>query len=186
MSAKIEQDVRRVASIIVDGGVVAYPTEAVWGIGCRADNMAAVQRILRIKQRVATKGLICMAHSWRQVEQYTAALSSQQQQLCASVWPGFTTVVLAAAANVVPLVCAADGTLALRVPSHTPTRNIVAATGSLLVSTSANIAGAAPVTTLAEIFNQFGKLVDVIYDAPLGYYTQPSPIIIGETGQQLR
>ncbi len=148
------------ALILADGGVVLLPTDTLPGLHCRADRPAAVARIVALKGRAPDKPLLLLCASADRALSLAGALDDAARDYAGRCWPGPFTLVLPAAAAVPPAVTAGTGTVALRVPEPQPLRDLVAAAGGPLVSTSANVAGAPPALDLATALAGFGDAVD--------------------------
>jgi L-threonylcarbamoyladenylate synthase len=175
------------ARTIRAGGVIAYPTEAVWGLGCDPWNIDAVQRILDLKQRPMEKGLIVVAGSVEQVRFLLDPLSRDQQQKALSYWPGPTTCLLPDVLHQIPQqVRGRHSSIAVRVSDHPLVRALCEAAGSPLVSTSANPAGRQPARYSWQVRRYFRNGLDRLVPGQLGGYRQPSKIIDIVSGQQLR
>src|SRR5690554_3257822 len=140
MSSTILEDA---VQCIQTGGVLAYPTEAVWGLGCNPNNEAAIQRILELKQRPWQKGLVVVAASFEQLQPWLQPLTKQQQTKVFATWPGPISWVLPCQANVSQWLRGEHDTLAVRVSAHPLVKALCQRTGPL-VSTSANPAGYEP------------------------------------------
>lgn len=168
------------------GGVIAYPTEAVYGLGCDPSRLDAVQRILTLKQRPANKGLILLAADFSQLEPYVLPLDKVTQARVFPTWPGAVTWVLPAKATVSPLIRGEHTTLAVRVTTHPLCRALCQQLGHPLISTSANVNGQAPARSADAVAAQFGDLLDAVIDAPLGGQQQPTEIRHGLTGEIVR
>lgn len=166
------------------GGVIAYPTESCYGLGCDPRNRRAVQKILRLKHRTWHKGLILVAANLTQVRHFIQPLSAAQ---CATVnqrWPGPYTFLLPASKRAPRLVTGKHASLALRVSAHPMVARLTQACGSL-VSTSANVAGAKPLTRYADVVRAFGAAVWVL-PGRVGRRKKPSVIIDLHSGKKLR
>jgi L-threonylcarbamoyladenylate synthase len=125
------------------GGVIAYPTEAVWGLGCDPRDENAVLRLLAIKQRAVDKGLILIAAQYEQLRPFldiTAVPTERLAEVLAS-WPGPHTWVLPAASAAPRWITGAHAGIAVRISAHPPVIELCNAYGGALVSTSANRAG---------------------------------------------
>ncbi|MBM7073217.1 threonylcarbamoyl-AMP synthase [Shewanella sp. 202IG2-18] len=177
-----------VKSIIEAGGIVAYPTEAVYGIGCDPDNVEALEKILKIKQRPWEKGLIIVASDFEQLKDYVdfSKLTPQQVEQVQSKWPGPVTQVMPALERVSPKLRGTFDTIAVRISAHPVVKDLCDAAGKPLVSTSANLAGEPPIRSGDEIKAQFDEHIDALILGDLGQQTQPSTIIDARTGQILR
>jgi L-threonylcarbamoyladenylate synthase len=170
------------------GGVLAYPTEAVFGLGCDPHDRAAFERIFALKQRPATQGVLLIAADFADVERYvdlTKVPTDVLAQVRAS-WPGPFTWVFPRSAEVPPWVAGAHPGIALRISAHVPAVALCRAFGGALVSTSANPHGKPPARDLATLDAYFGDALDGAIDAPLGGAAQPTTIRDALTGAIIR
>ncbi|WP_404802776.1 L-threonylcarbamoyladenylate synthase [Marinobacter confluentis] len=169
------------------GGVIAYPTEAVWGLGCDPWNADAVERILALKQRPLEKGLIVVAGSVEQVRFLLDPLPEDQQNKAMSYWPGPFTCLLPDRLNQIPQeVRGRHSSIAVRVSDHPLVRALCEAAGTPLVSTSANPAGRQPARHSWQVRRYFPSGVDRLVSGQLGGHRKPSTIIDIVSGDQLR
>lgn len=168
------------------GGIIAYPTEAVYGLGCDPDNADALQRLLHLKQRAASKGLILIAADMAQLAPYIQPLDSQQTSRVMAHWPGPVTWLLPARASVSTLLRGDSGQIAVRVTAHPLALQLCQHFGGALVSTSANRSGAAPCKSAACVHEVFGAEVDAVVDAALGGNARPSRILDLASGTVVR
>ena len=168
------------------GGVIAYPTEAVYGLGCDPAQLAAVQRVLTLKQRPAHKGLILIAADFDQLAPYLLPLDSVTHARVMATWPGAVTWILPAQPHVSPLIRGEHDTLAVRVSAHPICRALCLRLGHPLISTSANLSTLPPARDEQAVAAQFGRLLDGIVDAPVGGQAQPTEIRQGLTGEIVR
>ncbi|HKK56581.1 L-threonylcarbamoyladenylate synthase [Marinobacter sp.] len=169
------------------GGVIAYPTEAVWGLGCDPWNIAAVNRILELKQRPEAKGLIVVAGSVDQIRFLLDYLPAEQQQKALGYWPGpYTCLLPDLQKQMPPEVRGRHSSIAVRVSDHPLVRALCNASGLPLVSTSANPAGRQPARHSWHVRRYFPTGLDRLVPGQPGGYRQPSKIIDIVSGQQLR
>ncbi|KAA0013107.1 L-threonylcarbamoyladenylate synthase [Billgrantia pellis] len=168
------------------GGVIAYPTEAVWGLGCDPDNDEAVARLLRLKARDPAKGLILVAASIDQFAPWLERLAPELHAPLVSSWPGPTTWLVPDNGRTHPLVRGAHDSVALRVSAHSGVAALCRAFGGPLVSTSANRASEPPAMNVDEVRAIFGGELDAIVQGELGGLGRPSTIRNLRTGQVLR
>lgn len=168
------------------GGILAYPTEAVYGLGCNPARLDAVQRVLALKQRPSDKGLILIAADFTQVEPYLLPLDVRLAERVFATWPGPVTWLLPSRMDVSPLIRGTHNTLAVRVTAHPLCRELCLQLGHPLISTSANLAGQEPARSALEVWRQFGEDMPCILDAPLGEQHQPTEIRHGLTGEIVR
>jgi L-threonylcarbamoyladenylate synthase len=178
--------IRRAGAVIRAGGVVAYPTEAVWGLGCDPLDAEAVARILAIKERQASMGLILIAADMAQIEPWIEPVSHEIQARIAVTWPGPVTWVLPARAWVPSWIHGGRGSLAVRVTAHAQSAALCRATGFPIVSTSANRSGRPPARTGIQVRRWFGADLDLVLGGATGRRQRPSEIRDAITGLPLR
>lgn len=177
---------KRAARVIQAGGVIAYPTEAVYGLGCDPFNHAAVMRLLALKHRPMDKGLILIAANMEQLEPFIAPLDEASLQTLNATWPGPVTWLLPARPETPVWLRGHHHTIAVRVTKHPLAAALCQATGHALVSTSANLAGCQPARTPLRVKQQFGNQLDYLLTAPTGSHSQPTTIRDLQTGKTLR
>ncbi len=175
--------IHRAGRILRSGGVVAYPTEGVFGLGCIPDNADAVIRILSIKKRDMALGLVLIASDLEQLSEWvdlreTASLKSSPERP--------VTWIVAANNNVPYWIKGEHSGLAVRITTHPVAAALCEAADSALVSTSANIAGSPPARNAFVLRRRFGSLVDCIVPGQCGPAAGPSEIRDLETGKLLR
>jgi len=173
------------AALIQAGGLIAYPTEAVFGLGCDPRNSAAVTRLLKLKQRSAEKGLILIAADFQQLKAYLKPLDNDVKQRIQASWPGPNTWLLPAAPTTPKWLTGQHDTLAVRVTAHPVAAALCKKVGAI-VSSSANPSGAAEARSAAEVRGYFNQQIDLIIDAEVGGEKQSSSIRDGLTGAILR
>ncbi|WP_006746966.1 L-threonylcarbamoyladenylate synthase [Thioalkalivibrio paradoxus] len=182
----VSTDVGAIARIVRAGGVIAYPTEAVFGLGCRPADTAACERVLAIKGRDAGKGLIVITDDLARIAHWLEPLPQAQQARAEATWPGPHTWLWPAHASCPPWLRGAHTRLAVRVTAHAGVRALCAASDSALVSTSANRSGEPPCRDSADVRARFDGQIDGILDLPCGGASEPSSIRDIVTGAWLR
>ncbi len=167
--------------------VIAYPTEAVFGVGCDPDSEKAVMNLLTLKQRPVDKGLILIAANFEQLKPYIDAtqLSDKQLTTVFSCWPGPVTFVFPASTSTPRWLTGRFNSLAVRVTDHPLVVALCEAYGKPLVSTSANLSGQPPCRTTEEVHLQFGADFPVV-DGRTGGRQNPSEIRDALTGKLFR
>lgn len=180
------QALERARRALAAGGLVAYPTEAVFGLGCDPDNSQAIQRLLALKGRAAAKGLILIAHERAALARWLAPLDDTIEARVAPTWPGPVTWLLPAAPGVPAWLRGQHDNVAVRVTAHPVAAALCRAWGGPVVSTSANRSGAEPARTAEAVRADFGDAVEVIVGGPLGGLERPTPIRDGRTGRTVR
>jgi len=178
--------IARAARILHSGGAIAYPTEAVYGIGCLPLDEAAVAHVLALKRRQANKGLILIAANVSQAEAFASLPDGEVGAQIAAQWPGPVTWILQARRGVSELITGGRPTVAIRVTAHPVAQALCLAAGSAIVSTSANISGHEPIRSKTRLRRQLGKTVDMIVPGALGDRTNPTVIRDGSTGAIIR
>jgi len=153
------------ARILGEGGVIAFPTDTVYGLACDLFNEEAVDRIYRIKARPAYLPLIAMlaeAEAWPQV---ASSLPESARRFMASYWPGPLTIIVPARSDIPAIVLGGGGTIGMRIPDHDIARQLLRLAGRPLATTSANLSGHPAACTAQEVLVQLGDAVDLILDA---------------------
>jgi L-threonylcarbamoyladenylate synthase len=176
----------RAARILLAGGVVAYPTEAVYGLGCLPLCRDAVLRILAIKQRAWRKGLILIAADVSQLRPLVRLPEGPMRGAVLASWPGPVTWTLRARPGVPRWLSGGRPTLAVRVTAHPLASALCRRAGSALVSTSANRSGHPPIKSAARLRCVLGSAVDYTLAGPLGSSAGPTEIRDGRSGTTLR
>jgi L-threonylcarbamoyladenylate synthase len=176
---------RRAVHTLKDGGIIAYPTEAVYGVGCDPWNDEALVDLLEIKQRPWHKGLILIASDFNQLQDFIQPLEPELLKQLQQTWPGPVTWLLPVREWVSALLTGEHDTIAVRVTAHPQTRQLCEAFGGAIVSTSANIAGLRPAMNVHQVRWQLPE-VDYVLPGSLGGASQPSQIRDARTGAILR
>jgi L-threonylcarbamoyladenylate synthase len=158
------------------GGVIAYPTEGVWGLGCDPDNAAAVLHLLALKNREMDKGLLLVAADIEQLTPYLAHLTVEQQQHLRSSWPAPLTWLVPNNGVAPDWICGASTRVALRVSPHPVVAALSRSFGGPLVSTSANPSGLPAARSVLRVRRYFGERLDFILNGELGGQRGPTPI----------
>lgn len=178
---------RRAADCLLAGGLIAHPTEAVWGLACLPQHPAAVARLLTAKQRHPAKGLILVAHDERCFEPLLSPLPLTLRTRLRAAWPGPVTFVVPDPAGWSPeWVRGSHNSVAIRVSKHLLTSELSRLVKGPLISSSANPAGAAPALTALRARRYFGEAVDYYLAGETGGETRPSRIIDALTGTTYR
>jgi L-threonylcarbamoyladenylate synthase len=180
-------DIEKAARLIQQGAVIAYPTEGVWGLGCDPYNKEAVDRILALKKRPISKGLILVAGSVEQIANLATNLKPEHAGLLQESWPGPHTWLLPDTEQSIPSWIKGDfDTVAVRVTAHALVVELCEAIGGMLVSTSANPGDQAPALTREQVEEYFPDGIDMILPGELGGQSGPSEIRNLMTQQVIR
>lgn len=176
---------RRIAAYLRRGGLIAYPTESCYGLGCDPDNRTAVLRLLKLKQRPQRKGLILIAASYRQVARYLQPLTPAQQQQLHEAGAQVISYLMPAHHSAPRWLRGTHDTLAVRLTAHRQAAELCRGVNSALVSTSANRSGQRPAKTYAQCRRLFGRKVWVL-PGRVGKRKKPSTIRAWADGQIIR
>ena len=167
-------DIREAVEVLRRGGIILYPTDTIWGIGCDATNEEAVQRIYALKQRQDSKAMICLVDSDARLQRYVRDVPDVAWQLFdAAVRP--TTVILDGAVGLAPNLLADDGSVALRITQVTFSRELCYRFQRPLVSTSANISGQPAANTFHDIDPSLLEQVDYVCRSRRGERQRQKP-----------
>ena len=170
--------------VLLRGGVLAYPTEGVFGLGCLPDDLPAVQRVLDIKHRDASRGLILIAATAAQLEGWIELPGGRALPDPDPAHP--VTWIVPSGPRVSPLLCGDHDTIAVRLTTNPIARSLCAAADSPLVSTSANLSGKPPARNRFVLRRQFADVVDYIVPGDCGPASGPSEIRDFRSGRVLR
>ncbi|NUF48919.1 Sua5/YciO/YrdC/YwlC family protein [Gilliamella sp. ESL0250] len=176
-----------ISNYLKNGEVIAYPTEAVFGLGCDPDCESAVLKLLQLKQRSIDKGLILIASRYQQLIPYIdeSAITNEQKQLAFTNWPGPVTWVFPKNKNTPYFLTGKFDSIAVRVTNHPLVCKLCDLYGKPIVSTSANLSTYNPCKTAIEVAKQFGENFPIL-DGETGHRSQPSQIKDIKTGQIIR
>jgi L-threonylcarbamoyladenylate synthase len=177
-------EVQKALQVLKQGGLILYPTDTVWGIGCDATNAEAVQKIYKLKQRDDSQALICMVNNYGMLEKHVDNVPKMAYTILdLAIKP--TTIIYDHPAGVAENLIAADNTLAIRVVKHKFCEQLIKYLGKPLVSTSANISGQPTPKSYKEISEHILKGVDYVVNLQNEKSaSQPSAIIkLGNDGK---
>jgi L-threonylcarbamoyladenylate synthase len=163
---KQEDDIRQAVETMRKGGVILYPTDTVWGIGCDATNAEAVKRVYEIKQREDSKALICLVDSDARMQRYFRNVPDVAWQLIDSLKEATdakpTTLILDGAINLAPNLIAEDGSLGIRITNEPFSKELCFRFQKAIVSTSANISGEPAAQNYCDIDPRILEAVDYV------------------------
>jgi L-threonylcarbamoyladenylate synthase len=179
----IEEAVR----VVSKGGVIIYPTDTVYGIGCDATNEDAIKRVFRIKKRQEDKAVPLLV-SDLEMARKVAHFNDRIEKMLLSVWPGPITVLLSKKYSLPRIVVGSKPTIALRIPDYKMTHYMLVLCGVPLVATSANLSGQPSSNKIEEVIEQFKKAdlrPDLVLDAGDLKFSEPSTILDLSTGKPI-
>ncbi len=174
------------ARCIRNGGIVAYPTEAVFGLGCDPANPSAVARLLALKNRPWQKGLIVLAGNLQQLDPWLQALSDHYLQKLDKSWPGPCTWLLPASSGCPHWLTGTHDSLAVRISAHPLVRRLCAILDAPIVSTSANSHGQRPARSVLDVRLRFGTRIDFVLPGKPGDQERPTLIRDLASGEMIR
>ena len=164
------------AAVLEAGGVVAFPTETFYGLGVAALDAAAVRRLFALKGRPESRPILVLVDDPARIERF-ALLTASARELIARHWPGALTLVLPARPVVPAELTAGTGTIGVRQPGHPVARALAAALAAPVTAPSANLTGAAPPTSAADVLAVFDGQIDLVLDAGPSPGGAPSTVL---------
>ena len=156
-----EQDIKNAVEVLRKGGIILYPTDTIWGIGCDATNEEAVRRVYEIKQRDDSKSLICLVDSDARLQRYVRNVPDVAWQLIDCVVKP-TTLILDGAVNLASNLIAADGSIGIRITQEAFSHELCYRFQKAIVSTSANISGEPAAQNYRDIDPRIIEQVDYV------------------------
>lgn len=175
----------RIRQYLKRGGVIAYPTESCYGLGCDPRNPRAVKRLLQLKRRSVSRGLILIASHPRQLRPFLAAMPCELKSRMHAPWPGPHTWLAPASRDCPVFLRGSHDTIAVRVTAHPGAADLCRLLDMALVSTSANLSGGKPARTAQECRRLFGRRVMVV-PGRVGARRRSSTIVHLATGEIIR
>ncbi len=170
----MNDDIKQACEVMERGGVILYPTDTIWGIGCDATNEEAVRRVYEIKRRVDSKALIVLTDSEPKVQFYVSEVPEIAWQLLdVAVKP--LTLIYPGARNLAPNLLAEDGSVAIRITHEPFSQRLCQRFRKAIVSTSANVSGNPAPRTFAEISDEIKEAVDFIVETRRNEQTEATP-----------
>lgn len=170
----IAEDIRAAVQTMRNGGIILYPTDTIWGIGCDAANEEAVRRIFRLKQREDSKTMICLVDSANRMQRYLRQVPEVAWNIVEYAEKPLT-LILDGAVNLAPSLVAEDGSVGLRVTKERISHDLCFRYERAIVSTSANISGQPAPACFAEIAEEIKQGVDYVMRARQNDMTKAKP-----------
>ena len=178
-------ELRQAVEVLKAGGIVACPTEAVYGLSCDPLQQSAVERLLAIKNRDVAKGLILVASTIEQIPSFVTIPGIRKAAILQS-WPGPVTWLLPATSDAPAWIRGDHDSIAVRITAHPLMAALCEAFGNCLVSTSANLSGLPPARSGHQVQQQLGEQIDLILHAETGASHKPTTIRDAITGKTVR
>ncbi len=164
LPADSKEAIVQAAQILNAGGLVAFPTDTVYGVGAHAFDAQAIERLYAAKERPREKAIAVLLASVTQLPLVAREVPPAARQLAEAFWPGALTLVLPRQSPLPATLTAGGDSVAVRVPDHATVRALIAALGAPLAATSANLSGRPSPTTAEKVVAQLGRRVDLILD----------------------
>ncbi len=159
-----EQALLAAAETVLRGGIIAFPTDTVYALGCSLFDVGAVELVARLKRRDPGRAVISLISDPQAVYGLCSEVSPIAERLMSRYWPGPLSLIFKAASIVDPRVRGKGGTVALRLPKHRLSQDLISNIGGPVVASSANLTGQPPALTAAGVMQIFGNQVDLVLD----------------------
>ncbi len=172
----MDKEVNEAIAVIKSGGIIAYPTEAVFGLGCDPFDEQTVLRLLSLKNRSVKQGLILIASNIRQVLPLIQPVNSDDLARALKSWPGHKTWIFPKSKLVPSWVSGDHNSIAIRVSNHPIVKQLCDKLDQVLISTSANISKQSDLNSIKRIKSTFNDKIQLYIDAPVGNETKSSTI----------
>lgn len=184
-----KQQIDQAVEVLQQGGVIAYPTEAVYGLGCDPKNLSAVKKILEIKQRNKEKGLILIAANFKQLKPFLLPLEKSIEKKMLDSWNNSSSVItwlVPAKKDISDYLKGEFDTLAVRVSHHPVVKELCEKFNGALISTSANISKQEAARTSEQVIQIFNNKINFIIEGETDINAQPSEIRDALTDKMIR
>ena len=155
-------NIREAARLVLEGGLIAYPTDTVYGLGCNPFDATAVDRLVKAKERV--KGALPILVSSLKSAERLGEMNEVASRLARKFWPGPLTLVVTKMSNLPAKVTGDSQMVGLRIPNHETAITLIQESGGAIIGTSANISGHPSLSTAEEVLRDFGGRVDLVLD----------------------
>ncbi|MEG2573151.1 MAG: L-threonylcarbamoyladenylate synthase [Bacteroides sp.] len=176
------EDIKKACQVMKDGGVILYPTDTIWGLGCDATNEEAVKRVYEIKQRIDSKALLVLVDSEAKVEFYVSEVPSVAWDLI-EVADKPLTLIYENARNLAPNLLAEDGSVGIRITNEEFSKQLCFRFRKAIVSTSANVSGQPSPANFGEVSEEIKSLVDYVVEYRQEDMNRPKPSSIIKIGK---
>ena len=181
-----DEQINSAVQILKNGGIIAYPTESVYGLGCDPFNQEAVKKLISLKERNEDKGLILIAAEFEQVAPLLEKLEPDLDERVKKTWPGAITWLWPAKSSTSTLLKGKHNTLAIRITDHPVAKKLCELFGGAIVSTSANKSGEDAAKTVDEVSSSFKNQIDYIINGETSGLNSPTEIRDVISGRVIR
>lgn len=166
LSDNLNDVINSTSSVLNNGGVIIYPTDTIYGIGCNALNSKSVDKIFTIKERDSSKPMLMLINNQQMLSNFVDDISIYANKIITKYWPGSVTLIFQANKSVPKNLLSEDGKIAFRWINNLFCNSIIEATGNPLISTSANISGQNSSNNFSELLKLFSSKVDLLIEGP--------------------
>ena len=177
----MQEEIKKAIEVLKSGGVILYPTDTVWGIGCDATNAAAVQRVFEIKKRVDTKAMLVLVDSAARVQSYVEEVPEMAWELI-ELTDKPLTIIYPNAKNLAKNLVAEDNSIGIRVTCESFSKSLCERFRRPIVSTSANVSGAETPKNFSKISPEIISAVDYVVSYRQSEKSEPMPSSIIKLG----
>jgi L-threonylcarbamoyladenylate synthase len=177
MIQPVATQIQHAAEILRNGGIIVYPTETVYGIGCDPLNGEAFGKVLFIKQRESSKTMLLLAETLEMVENMSGKLNVLERSIAHHFWPGPLTMIIKPSKKLPAYLLGPTGGIGFRVTSHKLAASIIHKFGRPIISTSANISGCPQCETYEQAYHEFNQKADLVIKNSEPFSGEPSTII---------
>jgi len=175
---KTSPQIKQAVEVLKKGGVVIFPTETAYGVGCRLNDPAAIKLLIKMRGRAENKPFLVLVNSLEVAKKYWQKLPPKVEKLAKKYWPGPLTIIYYCQQNLVPSEVRAGGkTLGIRLSDHKIMRKLVTGAGAPVLAPSANLAGEPAPYQFSKINPKLLRAVDFALNLPCGQYQKPSTVI---------
>tara|TARA_B100001057_G_C22865507_1_gene956322 strand:+ start:424 stop:996 length:573 start_codon:yes stop_codon:yes gene_type:complete len=158
LELKMKEEIKKAIKVLNSGGIILYPTDTIWGIGCDATNSMAIKKIFKIKNRKTNKSFICLMKDLKMLRKYISSIPKKAELLINNTNP--TTIIYKNPKIIPKILVTKESTLAIRIPNHEFCNQLIDYLGKPIVSTSANISGNETPLCFSEIKKSILEGVD--------------------------
>ncbi len=167
-----QSDIDKISEVLKNDGVIAFPTDTVWGLGCDPNNEAAVKKIYELKKRDGNKPLILMASNIEYLKPYIEGLNEEEQKVVDKYFPGALTLITKKSKLTKDFVTSGFNTVGIRLPAHPVFKEVADCSPcKVLATTSANLSSQASSLAKSDVIKYFGSNVNFVTD-DFGYYAE--------------
>jgi L-threonylcarbamoyladenylate synthase len=171
------QHLQQAADVVLSGGVIAYPTDTIYGLGANALDAAAVAKVFELKQRDKSRPILVIAYDLKQIENLVTTIPESAIQLAHHFWPGPLTIVFNASPKIASALLGPGNTIGIRIPDNIICQELLRRCGVPITSTSANISRGRNPVSIDDVIANFGDRLDLFIDGGVASSDIPSTVV---------